>query len=260
MGTQLPPQKKGGIAPNIRPMSIVAKRLGRLRCQLVVAPPDATEYGGRPRPRRHCVRWGPSSYPSKKGHTPKFSAHVCCGQMLRCIRIPLCTEVGLTPGDIVLDGDPAPPKKWGIAPNIWPMSIVAKRLGGLRCQLVVASPKKGDTVPIFGPCLLWPNDRMDQDATEYGGRPQPRRHCVTWGPSCSPSKKGHTPKFSAHVYCGQMLRCIRIPFHTEVGLTLGETVLDGDPAAPYKGHIPHFWAHVYCGQTAGWSRCHLVRR
>ena len=28
-----------------------------------------------------------------------------------CIRIPLGTEVGLVPGDTVLDGDPAPPKK-----------------------------------------------------------------------------------------------------------------------------------------------------
>jgi len=45
--------------------------------------------------------------------------------------------IGLGPGHIVLDGDPsntAPP-------------------------------------PIFGPCLLWPNGWMDQDATWYGGRP-----------------------------------------------------------------------------------------
>jgi len=27
---------------------------------------DATWHGGRPRPRRHCVRWGPSS-PSRQG-------------------------------------------------------------------------------------------------------------------------------------------------------------------------------------------------
>jgi len=29
---------------------------------------DTTWYGGRPRPRRHCVRWGPSS-PPRKGHS-----------------------------------------------------------------------------------------------------------------------------------------------------------------------------------------------
>jgi len=39
--------------------------------------------------------------------------------------MPLGTEVGLGPGHIVLDGDPAPPKG-AQAPNFWPMSIVAK--------------------------------------------------------------------------------------------------------------------------------------
>jgi len=39
-------------------------------------------------------------------------------------------EVGLGPGDIVLDGDPAPPHGKGHSspcPIFWPMSIVAKR-------------------------------------------------------------------------------------------------------------------------------------
>ena len=49
--------------------------------------------------------------------------------------MPLGTEVGLGPGHIVLDGDPAPPKK-GTAPNFWPMSVVAKWLDGSRCYLV----------------------------------------------------------------------------------------------------------------------------
>jgi len=42
----------------------------------------------------------------------------------------LGTEIGLGPGDIVLDGDPAPPK--------------------------------GAQLPIFGPCLLWPNGHPSQ--------------------------------------------------------------------------------------------------
>ena len=33
---------------------------------------------------------------------------------------------------------------------------------------------------------------MHQDATRYGGRPQPRRVCVRWGPSPLP-KKGRSP-------------------------------------------------------------------
>ena len=31
--------------------------------------------------------------------------------------------------------------------------------------------------------VLWPNGWMDQDTTWYGGRPRPRRHCVTRGTS-----------------------------------------------------------------------------
>jgi len=51
--------------------------------------------------------------------------------------MPLGMEVGLDPGHIVLDGDPAPPtEKRGTAPNFWPMSVVAKHLDGSRCHLV----------------------------------------------------------------------------------------------------------------------------
>jgi len=55
----------------------------------------------------------------------------------------LGVEVGLGPGYIVLDGDPA------------------------------ALPKKAAEPPICGPSLLWPNGWMHQDATWYGGSPQP---------------------------------------------------------------------------------------
>jgi len=41
--------------------------------------------------------------------------------------MPLGMEVGLEPGDFVLDGDPASPKR-GTTPNFRPMSIVAKGL------------------------------------------------------------------------------------------------------------------------------------
>jgi len=46
----------------------------------------------------------------------------------------------------------------------------------------------------------------------------------------APPKKGHSPQFSPHVYCGQMAVCIRIPLGMEVGLSLGDIVLDGDPS------------------------------
>jgi len=73
--------------------------------------------------------------------------------------MPLGTEVNLGPGDIVLDGVPAPPKR--------------------------------DTAPpVFVSCPLWPNGWMDEDATWYGSRPQPRPHCIRQGPSSL--RKGHS--------------------------------------------------------------------
>ena len=109
-----------------------------------------------------------TQHPSPKwGTDPQFSAHICCGQMAGCIKMPLDMAVGLVPRDFVLDGDPAPRPKKG-ARSLPPI-------------------KK------FGPCLLWPNGWMDQDATWYGGRPRsrPTRHCVRCGPSYL-QKKGHT--------------------------------------------------------------------
>ena len=46
---------------------------------------------------------------------------------------------------------------------------------------------------------------MDQDATCYGGRLRPRRHCVRWGPSFPSQKEAQQPPFLSHVYCGQMV-------------------------------------------------------
>jgi len=42
--------------------------------------------------------------------------------------MPLGMEVGLSPGDFVLDEDPASPPLKGTDPNFCPMSVVAKRL------------------------------------------------------------------------------------------------------------------------------------
>jgi len=51
--------------------------------------------------------------------------------------MPLGTEVGLGPDDIVLDGDPAPLAEKGRSPLPYfpPMSIVAKQLDGSKSYL-----------------------------------------------------------------------------------------------------------------------------
>jgi len=51
-----------------------------------------------------------------------------CGQTVEWIKMTLGTDVGLGPGDIVLDGNPAPPTERGTAaPTFRPVSFVAKR-------------------------------------------------------------------------------------------------------------------------------------
>jgi len=57
------------------------------------------------------IVWGlwPLNFLAPENIPSDFLAHVYYGQMARWIRIPLFTEVGLGPCDIVLDVDPAPP-------------------------------------------------------------------------------------------------------------------------------------------------------
>jgi len=78
-------------------------------------------------------------------------------------------EVGLGPGDFVLDGDPAPPKG-GKAPNFRHVYCVQT------AQWI--------KMPLGTEAGLGTDDFvLDGDA--------------------APSKKGACPQFSAHVYCGQ---------------------------------------------------------
>jgi len=147
------------------------------------------------------------------------------------MNLVLSVKVGLSPGDFVLDGDPAPLSKGGGAPS-----------------------------PIFGPFLLWPNGWMYQDATWYGCIPQPRGLCVRWSPSPPPHKWGGGLKFSALVYCGQTAGWIKMALGMEVSLSLGAFVLDGDPAlSPKGGRAPSqifgpfiLWPNGWMHQDAIW--------
>ena len=100
---------------------------------------------------------------------------VYCQKTVGWIKMKLGMHVGLGPGHIVLDRDPAPPPPKGHSPpNFRPISVVAKWLDGLRCGLnpddcvrwgPTSLPKNAVEPPIFGLCLLWPNGCMHQDAT-----------------------------------------------------------------------------------------------
>ena len=98
--------------------------------------------------------------------------------------MPLGMEVGLSPGDFVLDGDPALSalQKVGEAPSSqkqisthvycgqmarWIKMALGMAVGLSPGDFVLDGdpgplPKKGAETPIFGPCLLRPNGYMEQ--------------------------------------------------------------------------------------------------
>jgi len=188
------PKKRGGAPPQIfGPCLLWPKRLDDQ---------DGTWHRGKPQPRRLCVRWGPSPNFRKRVRNPEFLAHVYCGQTAVWVKMALGTMVGLGSGHIVL-GDPAPLTKKGAEPPIfgpfllWPNGWIhpeiqmplGMEIGLRRGDFVLdwdsaALPKRGGA-PKFRPRILWPNGCMDQDATWYGGRLRPTRHCVRWGHSSS---------------------------------------------------------------------------
>jgi len=132
-------------------------------------------------------------------------------------------EVGLGPGHIVVDGEPAAlSQKGGRAPPQFSAHFYCRQTAGcitmpLRMDVGLgpgdfvfdgdpATPRTEGTpttTQFVVSCLLWPNSWVDEDATEYGSRPRPRPHCIRRGPSSA--RNGHSslpPIFSARVCCG----------------------------------------------------------
>jgi len=109
--------------------------------------------------RPHCARWGPSSLPPQKVAQlrPNFRPISIVAKWLDASRCHLVvgTEVGLDPAHIVLDGDPALPKK-GHSPQFSAHVYCGQTAG-------------------------WINIALGR----HGDRPQPRRHCVRWSPAPS---------------------------------------------------------------------------
>jgi len=83
---------------------------------------------------------GPSS-PSQKGVEPsrQFSAHVYCRQTAGWIKMALGMEVGLGPGHIVIDVDPAPPpQKGGRAPDFLAHFYCGQMAGCIKSYRIVS--------------------------------------------------------------------------------------------------------------------------
>jgi len=147
--------------------------------------------------------------------------------------MPLGTEVGLGPGDFVLDGDPAPLPKRGRSPKFSAHVYYGQTAGWIKMVLgmeVGLSP--GDFVLDGDPAAPFP-------------------------------KKGteHPPQFLAHFCCSKTAGCIKMSLGIEIGLRPKDFVSDGDPApSPKRGRpSPQFTANVYCGQTAALIKMLLGR-
>ena len=142
------------------------------------------------------------------------------------------------------------------------------------CSIGTGLPRrKGISPRIFGPCLLWPKGWMDEDASWYGSRPQPRPHCIRRGPSsagnrhssphlfdpASPPLKGHNPQFLSNIHCGQTTGWMKTPLGTEVDRGPGHIVLDGVRGLRERGTAaPSFrgpcllWPNGWMDQNESW--------
>jgi len=189
--------------------------------------------------------------------------------------MPIGTEVGLGPDDIVLDGDPAPLPKKGAEPQFSAHFYCGQTAGCIKMPLGMdmglgpghivldgdPAPlsKKGQS-PQFSAHVYY--GQTDQDAIWYEGRPRFTRHCVKWGPS-SPSPKGtHTP-FSANVRCGQTAGWTKMPLGIEVASVQATLSSMGTQLAPEKrAHPPrpNFWPMSIVAKRLDGSICYLVRR
>jgi len=140
-------------------------------------------------------------------------------------------QVGLGPGHIVLDGDPAAPPPKGHSPQFSAHNCCGEMAAWIKMS--------------FGMELgLGPGDFV------LDGDPAP-----------PPQKGERSPKFLAHVYCGQTAGWMKLVLGMEVDLSPGDFVLDGDPApSPKRGRspLPNFRPISIVAKRLDASICHLV--
>ena len=95
-----------------------------------------TWHGGRPQPRRLCVRWGPTPPPQNGAEPPIFGPRLLWPNS--CMDQDATWHGGRRRPMRHCDGwGPSSPSPKGAQTSKFrPMSVVAKRLDGLRCHLV----------------------------------------------------------------------------------------------------------------------------
>jgi len=85
--------------------------------------------------------------------------------------------------------------------------------------------------PVCDVHALWPNGSTDQDETWHACRPRPWPQCVRWGPSSLSPNGAHPPIFGPYLLLPNG-GIDQDATGIELGLSPGDFVLDGDPAAP----------------------------
>jgi len=151
---------------------------------------------------------------------------VYCGQTVGRIKMKLGMQVGLGPGHIVSDGDPAHPPQRGTAP-----------------------PPQFSAHICCGQMAGWIKMVLGMEVGLSSG------HFVLDG-DLAPSPKF---KFSADGYCGETARWIKMPLGMKVGLIPGDSVFDRDPVPHKRGGAssPIFdpfilWPNGWMHQHATW--------
>ena len=152
--------------------------------------------------------------------------------MIGWITMKLGMSVGLGPGHIVLDWDPAelPSPKGGGAPQFSTHICCGQMAGWIKMPL-------GRQVG------------LSQSDIVLAGDPAPL------------PKTGAEPPIFGRVYCSQTAGWIKMPLGVEVGLGPGDFVLDGDPAPlPKKGTapLPNFQPMSIVAKRLDGSRWHLA--
>jgi len=123
--------------------------------------------------------------------------------MTAWIKMSLGVELGLGPGDFVLNGDPPSQKGGGRSPQFSAHVYCGQTAGWMKLVLGTEVGLSLDDFVLDGDPVLFP---------QKGAEPP--------------------PQFSAYFYSGQTARCIKMPLGMEAGLSPGEFVLDGDRGAP----------------------------
>jgi len=141
----------------------------------------------------------------KRGTAAPNFHPVYCGRTAGWIEMPLGAEVGLDPGDIVLDGDPDLPRKGTPQPPhfccLRTQAYLRPSCVGLRTQDRCRRPVRKPRPMSIAARRLYMYGSSLQDANWYGGWPRPRRHCARLGAQL-PHGKGHSlfMRFSPYFY------------------------------------------------------------